>query len=193
MGYNPNIPTLSSKRSISQRQIQANFQAIFGTFNDNHAALATQLQGLHNVLTLRPQGSDPATSATQTAIYNKLVSSIPALFFRPNNSQTAIQMTYPSIKTDSSASQYSFIAGPFVIYGGLVKNPTNNQTVTLSPATTLKYVSLTVTDVVNGTTPVVGVALNAAPTSIAGSSFNITFNAATSGVTFNVFYMAIGL
>ena len=69
---------------------------------------------MHTLLTLRPQATDPTTAADQIAIYNKLVTGIPEIFYRPNSNQTPIQMTYPSLLTDSSNAQYSFIAGPLL-------------------------------------------------------------------------------
>lgn len=193
MSYNTNIPQAASKRVISQRQIQANFTEIFNAFAENHSALGNaDLQGKHNMLVLRPQVPDPATTATQNAIYNKKVATIPNLFFRPNNSQTPIQMTYPSlvvgIQTPPStyfAQQYSFVAGPFVFYAGIILNPTNGQTVTLLPATTLRYVGVCVKDFV-GT-----VVSSVAATSIVANSFNINFQAQI-GSTRDVYYIAIG-
>lgn len=197
MSYNSNIPASSSKRAISQRQILANFQAIAASFANNHSALALGTQGQHTVLILRPQGSNPTTSSTQTAIYQKLVSGIPNWFYSPNSSQTPIQMSYPSIQTGINPNtqtyypqQYSFSAGPFVIYMGKITNPTNGQTVTLSPSTTLRYVGLVMTNYNRESAPrAVTVAL---PTSVSGSSFNISYSAQPVGTTFDVYYTAIG-
>jgi len=190
MSFNSAIPQATSKRVISQKQIAANFTEIFNAFAKNHSPLGNQdLQGKHNILILRPQAVDPATTATQVAIYNKKVAGIPNLFFRPNNSQTPIQMTYPSIGTSSApiyaATQYSFVAGPFVVYTGIISNPANGALVTVSPATTLRYVGLGVKDF---TGTVVG---GAAATNIAGSSFNINFQVQI-GATRDIYYLAIG-
>jgi hypothetical protein len=115
---------------------------------------------------------------------------IPNWFYRPSSNQTPIQMSYPSIKTGSQFSdQYSFSAGPFVIYGGKVTNPSNGQTVTLTPVTTLRYVGLAVTNVQNPTATALAVAI---PTSISGNSFNISFQTKPGTYTYDVFYVAIG-
>lgn len=192
MSYNPNIPQAASKRVISQRQIQANFTEIFNAFAKNHSPLGNNdLQGKHNILILRPQTLDPATSATQTAIYNKLVSTVPNLFFRPNNSQTPIQMTYPSIKVDSTLTdQYTFVAGPFVVYGGLITNPSDGDVINLAltgPATTLRTVLLCSRDFSGGNI-LIGWAI---PTNIAATSFTIRFQVYP-GITRDVHYLAIG-
>ncbi len=77
------------------------------------------------------------------------------------------------------------MAGPFLIYGGFILNPTIGQLVTLLPATTLKYVGLTTSGATGG--PLV----SAVATNFVGNSFNINF---TVGVTIPIlYYMAIGV
>ena len=200
MSYNTAIPIITDPILQSSQQIKANFQAINAAFADNHVGLTRDplLSGKHSVLTLQPQSGDPTTSATEVAFYNKLVSSVPELFYRPSNSLTPIQMTYPSLQTGVQstnpdvyfAQQYSFAAGPFIIYGGLIKAPTNNQTVPLSPGTTLLYVDLIVT---NPSSNLPATRFNsAAPTSITGTSFNISYQNIIAG-TIDVYYFAIGV
>ena len=192
MSYNTTIPQANSKRIISQRQIQANYTAIFNAFAKNHSALGNNdLQGKHNILILRSQAVDPATTATQTAIYNKLIATVPNIFYRPNNSQTPIQLTYPSVKIDSTVSdQYTFVAGPFVVYGGLITNATDGQIVNLAltgPATTLRTVLLCSRNF-SGGNALIGWAI---PTNIGGTSFTIRFQVYI-GQTRDVHYLAIG-
>lgn len=191
MSYNPNIPQSTSKRAVSQRQILSNYQAIFNTFAENHAALGTANQGRHNVLILRSQSGDPTTTATQTALYNKLVSSIPNLFFRPSSSQTPIQMTYPSISTSPTAtSQYSFVAGPFIVYGGRVNNVTNGQVIgPLAPGVNLRYVGIATERGTNDLDIDVNYAI---PTNISGTSFTVRFTSTINPPTRNITYLAIG-
>lgn len=201
MSYDPNIPQSNSKRAISQKQIFANFQAIGAAFADNHSSLGLGTQGKHNVLVLRSQVGDPSTSATQVAIYQKLVTGVPNWFYRPNSNQTTIQLTYPSLVTGVQSTnptvyfpqQYSFMAGPFVIYMGKINNPSNGQTVTLTPVTTLRYVGLSVGSFsFTGNSPATFIAL-ATPTNIVGNSFDIKFNIARPiNVSLDVYYLAIG-
>lgn len=189
MSYNINIPTITDPILQSQPQIKSNFQVINQAFADNHESLTsnTEFSGMHNVLTMQPT-TDPTTSATEVAIYNKLVSSIPALFFMPNNAQTPIQMTYSSIKSDLSSTQYSFIAGPFIVYAGFISHPTNGQVVTLSPGTTLLYVDLTVANFSGSPTAIT----EAIPTSISGNSFTIKYQSTISNGQLDVYYFAVG-
>jgi len=186
--YNVNIPQGTDPTLQSASQLRANFQAINAAFADNHIGLTQdpELAGMHSQLTLRPQGGNPVTSATQIAIYQKLVAGVPELFYAPSSSQTPIQMTYPSIKADSSNTQYSFAAGPFIIYGGFIPAAINGQTVTLTPGTTLIHVDLTIANL-----PVKPNFITmAAPTSIAGTTFTISF---PGGLTIPIYYFAVGI
>ncbi len=189
MSFNPNVPVITDKILQSSQQIRANFRAINNAFADNHVGLTQndKFSGMHRLLTLRTV-ADPATSATQTAFYNKLVTGIPAMFYRPSSNQTPIQMSYPSIKTDSTNTQYSFVAGPFIIYGGFIASPTNGQLVTLSPGSTLLSVDLII---VNPRISVIAVVM-AIPTNISGTSFNIKFQNLPVGSDFDVYYSAVG-
>jgi hypothetical protein len=189
MSFNSAIPLITDPLLQSANQIKANFQAINAAFGDNHVSLAADAStlGKHNLLSFRPQIADPATSSTQTALYNKLVSAIPELFFRHNNSQTPIQLTYPSIKADNTLTQYSFIAGPFIVYGGFIKAPTNGQVVTLSPGTQLIFVDLIV-----ASSTTVNHIDEAAATAIAGTSFTIKYAPFATG-SLDIYYLAIGL
>lgn len=195
MSYNPNIPVATDPTLQSQRQILANFQAIEAAFATNHASLVSAITaGAHTVLTMDPQGSDPATSASQVAFYNKLVSGSPQLFYRPNSSQTPIQMSVSSIKVDGSFTQYTFVAGPFYIYGGRVVNPTQGQVVVLSPATNLIHVGIVpTTSVTPSTPPRTFVPPNAAATDLTSNSFAIRWQPNPNTGVFDVYYMAIGL
>jgi hypothetical protein len=125
------------------------------------------------------------------------VGGIPSLFFRPNSDQTPIQLSYPSVSTGLQSEnppvylpqQYSFLAGPFVIYGGLIKRPNTGDTVTLSPITTLLYVGLVMANASSDLPP--ATPTMAIPTSISGNSFTITFGANLNDKV-DVYYTAIG-
>ena len=187
MSYSSSIPQASDPRAQSQGQINSNFQAINSVWAVNHAPLTgTATQGQHDVLTIRPQTGDPTTAANQVALYNKLVSTIPELFFRPKSNGTPIQLTAGTINAGTGGTQQSFIAGPFLIYCGFIASPTNGQTVTLLPSSTLKYVNINQLSA-SGTFPIKSVAA----TSISGNTFVISY--AVSGVTIPyIYYFAIG-
>ena len=202
--YNPNIPVNTDLMLKSQFQIKANFQAINSVWAQNHRKLNDPQQGQHNLLLFRPQPADPTTLADQVALYTKLVTGTPQIFFRPQNNATPIQMTYSSLSTGLQSTnpdvylptQYSFMAGPFVVYGGLIKAANNNQTVTLIPSTTLIYVGLTTQNLeatIGGKKYVQNDRVE--PTNVSGNSFKIIFSSGTGSVftSQNVYYLAIGI
>jgi hypothetical protein len=139
---------------------------------------------MHDMVTFQPQNSDPATSASQIALYTKLISAIPQLFYRPTNSQTPIQMTFESLLTDGSFAQYSFVAGPFIVYFGKLVGVSDGQVIVLTPGTTLLYIDLTYSSPLGVKPPVA--------TDLVGNSFTLNASVAGGGV-FDVFYFALGV
>lgn len=196
MSFSPNIPNLTDFLAISQKQLLANFQAINDAFLQNHVSLTNDVNfGKHDQLTLRPQAADPNTVGGQSAIYNKLVGGQPQLFFRPNDNQTPIQLTNSNLNTAQTGAtedkQSSFLAGPFTIYMGYIRNCPNGQVVTLLPSSTLIYVGLT-TIVESG---IVGSGLSfASATSVGGNQFTVTYGPPLTTFTPNptIYYLAIG-
>lgn len=195
MGYNVNIPQVTDQILQSQKQILSNYQAISKLFFVNHYPLTRDkiFQGMHTVLTMQPQTDDPATDANQLALYNKLDgTSTSQLFFAPNNSQTSIQLTSSFINTTSTnAQQYTFVAGPFIIYGGKITNPTNGQVITLSPTSNLLYVGTTTANYTLGSLIQSTATI---PTNVNTPMSNFTINFDTTGgtTTRDVYYLAIG-
>ena len=200
MSFNPNAPQVTDPLLQSYSQLRSNFQDINNAFADNHVGLTQDplIAGMHNSLILRRQLGDPTTSSTQTALYNKIVNNIPQLFFRPNSSQTPIQLTYQSIQTGLQSTkpdvyypqQYSFIAGPFIVYGGIIESPSNGQPVTLSPSSTLIYVDLIAT---NSTLKPSSRSATTNATNLTGSSFIIGDPSLPStALNFDIYYLAIG-
>lgn len=185
MSFNPNIPLVTDKMLASQPQLRANFQQMNTVFGENHATFTSDstIRGMHNELSLYQQAGDPTTAANQVALYTKAVSARSLVFYRPASDATAIQLTYPSISTDPTLSQqYSFVAGPFVIYGGLLTGATNGQVITLTPTSTLLFVGVEL--VYLGQTKTT-IQVTAAPS---GSGFTLSMSLGNQ----NVYYMAIG-
>lgn len=189
---------VTDKTLNSFNQIRTNFQSINAAFADNHVGLTAdpKFSGMHSIVTMQPQSGvlAPVTTSSQIGLFNRLVSGQPNLFFAPGSSQTPIQLTYSSIKADSSADQYTFMAGPFIIYGGKITGLTNasqGQTKTLTPGSSLIYVDLTMANP-GATYPALPLK-SAVPTGISGTSFNISFQAYAGTATFDIYYFAIGL
>lgn len=189
MSFNPNIPLVTDPTLQSGKQIRSNFQAIASAFSENHAPLTVNanVAGQHTVLNLLPikaPSVPPVTNADQVAIYNQLVGAplTPELFYAPNNAQTPIQMTFPSIKVDNTNDQYSFMAGPFIVFAGNITAPAQNVLVTLISATTLVYVG----------TVFAGGKASGLPINIVGNSFQI-HRSETPTAGQKVYYIAIGI
>jgi hypothetical protein len=189
MGFNPNIPLVTDPTLQSGKQIRSNFQSIASAFAENHSSLTanTDFSGNHTVLTMLPikaPAVPPVTDANQVAIYNKIVGgpATPELFFKPNNNQTEIQLTFPTMKVDNTDDQYTFMAGPFIVFAGNFISTSQNQLVTLVSATTLVYVGLMFT----------GGLASGLPINVVGNSFNVhrTQNPSPNQ---RVYYIAIGI
>lgn len=192
MSFNSNIPVITDPILLSASQIRTNFLAINSAWASNHYSLNQDpsLQGRHNVLTMRNISVDPTTNADQIAIYNKIVGSAPQIFFRPNNNQTPIQMTSELLKNEG-VDQYTFMAGPFIVYGGYLVNPGQGQTVNLTVGTTLLFVNLISTNVKIPITA--NVISNAIPTNMVGTSFDVSFQPRPSGSSCDYYYFAVGI
>lgn len=189
MSFNSNIPQGTDAMIKSQGQIRSNYQSINSVFSENHVQMNQKMQGMHALLNFRPQTINPTTSATQIAIFTKLVNTIPMLFYAPSSSQTPIQLTYPSLSTGLQSTkpdvylpdQYSFIAGPFVVYGGKITGAVTGQIKVLAPTTTLLYASVKTIFKVDGDRSTVS--------AITLSSFTIALAGSASQ---DIYYLAIG-
>lgn len=192
MSFNANIPQITDSLFQSFSQLRANFQAIDAAFSVNHASMSGDLDvaGAHTALTMLPQAAmtTPTTDADQVCLFTQIVNGVPNLFFEPNSNQTPIQLTYPSV-LNTGLMQQSFLAGPFIVYGGFINAPTQGQTVTLTPGSSLIYVDLTVAFYVGP----IRFPATAVPVNVAGMSFDISFTNTMVGQSFGVYYFAIGL
>jgi hypothetical protein len=193
LSFNPDIPIITNAMLQSQGQIKANFQAINAAFTQNHSFSQATL-GMHNLLLFREQSTDPTTNSGQIALYTKAVGTNPCLFYRPTSNQTPIQLTYPSINTfiptdfEAPGAQYSFTAGPFVIYGGYLVGVTQGQAVTLLPFSHLLYVGFMLFPA-----PAIATYYSyICATNIVDNTFNIQFDVNAPPSVMNMTYFAIG-
>ena len=101
MAYQSTKPLANDKLSTSQGDIAGNFTEINTYVNIDHEAFNIADQGKHKRVFFTQQAADPATGATEAAIYTK-DSSVPgsaSLYYRPPNSGTPIEFTY-ALKAD---------------------------------------------------------------------------------------------
>lgn len=142
MSFSTGFPNPGDFIIQSGPQFRANFRSIFDSFAQDHYSIDSANAGMHRSLTLRKQTVDPVTTNNDVALYNKIgTGSVPQLFYAPSNAQTPIQLSYQSI-VNTGLQQYSYIAGPFLVYFGQVISTSSNQLVTLSPTSTLISVNL---------------------------------------------------
>ncbi len=198
MSYSTNIPLITDFIQKSQKQMLANFQAINQSFFKNHVGLTSNEDaGKHKVLLLRPI-SDPTTSSAQCSFYNKLVTSVPQLFYRPALNATPIQMSNSNLNTLQTGApartQVSFLAGGFTIYMGFIPNCIPNTLVQLTPSTTLKYVGVT-TFFPSGQLPanIPKIASAVSIGMVNPNEFVVSYGNFSPTVNPTVYYMAIGI
>lgn len=95
MAYNENIPQAADNPSQSQAQILDNFQEISTAFNLNHGNFNAGDQGKHSFLQMPEQGSAPATSANEAAIFSQesSLTGVTELVFRRESNGDEIEFT----------------------------------------------------------------------------------------------------
>lgn len=95
MAYNPNIPQATDQISVSQADLLNNFIALSTFLNVNHVDFASADQGKHKFVSFPQQGSSPATSGTEVALYCKVspLTSVPELYFRNATSGAEYEFT----------------------------------------------------------------------------------------------------
>lgn len=192
MSYNSNIPQGTDPMIKSQGQIRANYQAINRVFLENHVQMNNdEFKGMHDIVNFRAQ-PDPTTSATQIALFTNLVGGQTQLFYSPSNSQTPIQLTSSALSTGLQSTnpdiylpeQYSFLPGPFIVYGGKITGAVDGQVKVLAPTSTLLYA---------GVVTIFKTALNnpqSFTSNLVGSSF--TINLLPNTTPQDIYYFAIG-
>lgn len=118
--FTPNIPAATDRPSASQSQIQSNFNAIQDDLNKNHVEISDlSNRGKHKFLQMPSQGSAPATSATEAALYMKTVVNQVHLFYRRRGSGNEVQLTAgnPNVPTLGNDG-VTFIPGGLLLQWG---------------------------------------------------------------------------
>jgi hypothetical protein len=89
MPYNANIPQANDQLSVSQGQILANFMALAPLIPITTNGQISAIEGFNYILLQDQIAADPATTATENAIYQKGNN----LFWRKNTSGTVVGIT----------------------------------------------------------------------------------------------------
>ncbi len=95
MAYLNNIPQPADRLKDSQPEILENFSQIYNLIGVNHANFNTANAGKHNIVTMPVQGADPATNATEMAVYTRTsaLTGAPELAIRRASNGSITEMT----------------------------------------------------------------------------------------------------
>lgn len=120
--YSTSVPQASQTISSTQAPIESNFQAISALINANHVGFYDSTNfGKHTFTTFPFQGSDPATTSTEMAMYAKATGTPNAgeIFARYPNNGTVIQITGSSTGTAGASSNgWSYLPGNILMKWG---------------------------------------------------------------------------
>lgn len=127
MSFNNNVPLGTDLIRDTTDPIRTNFFELDARLQNDHASIndADALKRLtHDKVRFNLQGADPTTSATQTALYGKNVSTngtnYQELFFRRPNNGSTIQMTTGNLDPNKTINDgYTFLPGGLVYMWGL--------------------------------------------------------------------------
>lgn len=93
MAYQSSKPESTDILSQSQSDIKGNFTSIESLVGENHVTFDIPNAGKHKHVTLPEQAAAPATAIDEIALYAKAVGGNSALFIRPENSGTEIDIS----------------------------------------------------------------------------------------------------
>lgn len=120
--YTANVPLTNQRIKETTTIINDNFQALNTYLANDHIEItdATVAKRItHKQVTLNTLGAGPTTSASQMAIYTKLVNAIPELFYRRASSGTEVQLTVANQNPiKATTNNQSFLPGGIIIKWG---------------------------------------------------------------------------
>lgn len=123
--YTPNIPQANQRIRATQAPILSNFEAINELLSVNHVGFSDSTNfGKHTFTSLVFQGSDPATSSNEMALYSKTSTDLNGaeIFYRYPNSGTVVQLTGTSSGNGGSLNTngYSYLTSSLIMKWGQV-------------------------------------------------------------------------
>lgn len=116
MPYVPDTPKGGDTRRSTQPIIQQNFQSVSDFIDVNHTGFDTTTPGLHSLITLTQQATDPVTASGQMSLYAKKIDDAQktGLFARYPSNGRVVQVG-GSVVSDGSGGQ---IFGPSTSFQG---------------------------------------------------------------------------
>lgn len=196
MSFTPNLPASGQSLGFTKTPIKDNFAVIRSTIAANHYDVNDPLAGKHKFSIYPSQGSDPATTTTEAAIYTKTLGQVNAVFRSQDSAGTGgkvYQLTRAidgSFATFGTAVGWTFLPGGLLMQYGFLVNPTDGTTITFPvPFTTLTGpYSITLAAVRSNTDDKTISIKNASVTNI---QFKLTLSG--SSVPNGVYWQAIGV
>lgn len=139
MAYNENKPEATDILSQSQADLKGNFTSNKQAFDINHVTFDIPNKGKHKYVTFPEQAAAPATAIDEMALYTKEVGGNSALFIRPENNGTEIDI---STATTATTGTCTLPSGIILKWGTAVANGTA-QAFTVDFPTNCLNVSIT--------------------------------------------------
>lgn len=129
------LPNSGQSLGVTRAPINTNFSLIQSVFATNHIGFNNTGAGKHTLIQFPIPQTTPVTAANEIAIYPKIVSSVPQLFFRPQSAGTEVQLTNaitpagftPTFNPVNVGGQpvtggalVTFLPGNMILIGGVV-------------------------------------------------------------------------
>ena len=135
--YISNIPQASQYIRATQQPIKSNFSAISELLNVNHVGFSDADNfGKHNFTSLPLQGSAPATSATEMALFSMAASSSNGIeiFYRYPSNGSTVQLTGAASGGNTNSPGFAYLSPTvFMMWG--------NTSVASSTSTVITFTS----------------------------------------------------
>lgn len=93
MAFTPNLPNTGQSLGFTKTPIRDNLAVLRSTIAINHYDVNDPLAGKHKFSVYPRQGTDPATTSTECALYSKLINATTNAVFRSQSSGSVYQMT----------------------------------------------------------------------------------------------------
>ena len=194
--FSTSVPQASQTISSTQAPIESNFQAVSTFINANHVGFYDNVNfGKHTYTSFPIQGSDPATSSTEMALYSKASSDSNGieLFYRYPSSGTVVQLTGGGSGGLAATNGYALITSTLMMKWGIATISTTGST-TVSfptgggiPAFTSSVYIVNFTPSANYTQSANGGYINNLTTT------TFQFNAPSGGMSSTIYWLALGI
>ncbi len=193
--YNDLVPQAAEKISSTQNPILNNFQSILELLSVNHAPFNSVDAGKHYYTSLEFQGSDPATSSTEMAVYCKATPSGPNLaeiYYRYPSSGTVNQLT-GNIGTGTFTNGFSYLAPTVLMKWGTVTGIVSGANVIVFPTTDSNPAFTTTPTNIYFTPSAYYVQVSGSTYVTSATNLQFTLQVGQSGFSTSIYWMAIGI